>query len=258
MKLERYRESRVEQVMQVLVSGYFWFSLFFISALLFPVSLLIWITTVFFDRKRYVLHKFTCLWSDIILGINPYWKVKVKGRNKIDPAGIYVIVSNHQSGADIIVLFKLHRHFKWVAKKSLFLIPFIGWNMGLNGYISIVRSRGKSKLQMMDKAVNSIRAGNSVILFPEGTRSHDGQLQPYKTGAFRLALETHTPILPVVLKETHRAIKKGGLLIHKNHQIELVVLDPIPFSSFRHLDAKELAHLVNDKTREELGQTTGT
>ena len=253
MKVEQNKESWFRLLMQVLVSCYFWFSLFFISALLFTVPLILWLTTVLFDRRRLILHKFTCRWSDIILGINPYWKIKVEGRNKIDPSGVYVMVSNHQSGADILVLFKLHCHFKWVAKKGLFFVPFIGWNMGLNGYISIERSRGRSKLQMMDKAADSIRAGNSVILFPEGTRSLDGNLQPYKTGAFRLALETHTPILPIVLKNTHHAIKKGGLMIHKNDQIKLVVLDPIPYSAFQHLDSKELAHLVYEKTKEELG-----
>ena len=163
-------------------------------------------------------------------------------------------ISNHQSGADILVLFKLHRHFKWVAKKGLFLIPFIGWNMGLNGYISIERSRGRSKLQMIDRAADSLRAGNSVILFPEGTRSRDGKLQPYKTGAFRLALETKSPILPIVLKETHRAIKKGGLLIYRNNKVKLVVLDPIPYSSFQHLDSKAIAHMVYELTNNEMGR----
>jgi 1-acyl-sn-glycerol-3-phosphate acyltransferase len=252
MKSEEYRGFGLGQVGQALVSCYFWFSLFFISGILFPFSLLLWCTSVLFDRRRYLLHQFTCRWSDIILGINPYWKITVEGRDKIDPKTVYVMVSNHQSGADILVLFKLHRHFKWVAKKGLFLIPFIGWNMWLNGYISIERTRGRSKLQMMDKAADSIRAENSVILFPEGTRSRDGQLQPYKTGAFRLALETRSPILPVVLKETHLAIKKGGLMIHKNDRIKLVVLDPIPYDSFKHLDSKELAHFVFEQTRKEL------
>ena len=242
------------RILQVLVSCYFWVSLFSISAVLFPFSLLLWVTTVLFDRRRFLLHQFTCRWSDIILGINPYWKIQVEGRKKIDPATVYVMVSNHQSGADILVLFKLHRHFKWVAKKGLFLIPFIGWNMGLNGYISIERSRGRSKLQMIDRAADSLRAGNSVILFPEGTRSRDGKLQPYKTGAFRLALETKSPILPIVLKETHRAIKKGGLLIYRNNKVKLVVLDPIPYSSFQHLDSKAIAHMVYELTNNEMGR----
>jgi 1-acyl-sn-glycerol-3-phosphate acyltransferase len=237
---------------QVALSYYFWASMFLISAILFPVSLFLWFTTVLFDRRRYILHQWTCRWSDIILGINPYWKVRVEGRDKIDPAKTYVMVSNHQSGLDIMVLFKLHRHFKWVAKKGLFRIPLIGWNMALNGYIPIERSRGRSKLQMMDKAADSIRAGNSVILFPEGTRSPDGNLQPYKTGAFRLALDTRCEILPIAIKDTHQAVKKGGLLVHKNDHIRLSVLDPIPYESFSHLDSKELANMVHQKTAEEL------
>jgi 1-acyl-sn-glycerol-3-phosphate acyltransferase len=239
-------------LLEVLVSCYFWSSMFLVSALLFPVSLLLWVTTVPFDKRRFILHQWTCRWSDIILGMNPYWNVHVEGRHKIDPLKNYVMVSNHQSGVDILVLFKLHCHFKWVAKKGLFRIPFIGWNMGLNGYISIERSKGRSKLQMMDKAADSIHAGNSVMLFPEGTRSPDGNLQTYKTGAFRLAFDTQTDILPVVIKNTSHAIKKGGLLIHKNDHIRLVVLDPIPFESFRHLDTKELTHQVHRKTLEEL------
>ena len=246
------RHTGLEKLITFMASCYFWVSLFVVSGLLFPIPLFLWMTTVFFDRRRYILHWFTCRWSDIILGLNPYWKVQVDGRNKIDPKQVYVMVSNHQSGLDILVLFKLHRHFKWVAKKELFMIPFIGWNMALNGYLSIERGRGRSKLQMMDHAAESIREGNSVILFPEGTRSPDGNLQSYKTGAFRLALETHSPILPVVIKETYKAIRKGGLLIHKNDRIKLVVLDPIPYDSFCHLEAKELAFMVHEKTKQEL------
>ncbi|MFZ4521927.1 MAG: lysophospholipid acyltransferase family protein [Bacteroidales bacterium] len=245
-------EQRDGGILQVMVSCYFWVSLFLISGLLFPLSILIWITTFLFDRRRYILHQFTCRWADIILGINPYWTIMVEGRHKIDPKEVYVMVSNHQSGMDILALFKLHCHFKWVAKRGLFVIPFIGWNMALNGYISIERSRGKSKLQMMDKAAESIEAGNSVMLFPEGTRSPDGSLQVYKTGAFRLALETRSPILPVVIHGTHLAIKKGGLLIHRNDHVRLVILDPVPFEVFSRMDPKTLSQLIHDKTKLEL------
>jgi 1-acyl-sn-glycerol-3-phosphate acyltransferase len=233
-------------LIQIVVSCYFWSSLFLVSALLFPVSLFLWVTTVLFDRRRYILHQWTCVWSEIILGMNPYWKVQVEGREKIDPARNYVMVSNHQSGLDIIVLFKLHRHFKWVAKKGLFKIPFIGWNMGLNGYISIERSRGRSKLQMMDKAAESIKAGNSVMLFPEGTRSKDGNLQPFKSGAFRLAKETASDILPVSIKGTFYAIKKGGFIVHKHKSMIVKVLDPVPFGSFKDMDSKTIANHVHD------------
>jgi 1-acyl-sn-glycerol-3-phosphate acyltransferase len=232
---------------QFIVSCYFWSSMFLVSAILFPVSILLWITTVLFDRRRYILHQWTCRWSDIILGMNPYWKVKIEGREKIDPGKVYVMVSNHSSGLDIMVLFKLHRHFKWVAKKGLFIIPFIGWNMWLNGYIPIERSRGRSKLQMMDNAALSLKAGNSVMIFPEGTRTRDGNLQPFKSGAFRLAMETESDILPISISGTFYAIKKGGLMIHKNKNMVVKVLDPIPFESFKDQDPKYISVLVHDQ-----------
>jgi 1-acyl-sn-glycerol-3-phosphate acyltransferase len=235
-----------------LVSVYFWSSLFLISALLFPVTFLTWILTSLFDRRRFILHKMTCCWADLVLWINPYWRTRVQGKQKFDSKTTYVIVSNHQSGADILVLFRLYRHYKWVAKKSLFFYPFIGWNMWLNGYISIVRTRGRSKLMMMDKAANTVRAGNSVMLFPEGTRTRDGNIQPFKTGAFRLALDTKSPILPVAIIGTYHAINKNSLLIHKNYNIRLVVLDPIPYEKIAHLDPKEIATKVHDLIREEL------
>jgi 1-acyl-sn-glycerol-3-phosphate acyltransferase len=234
------------------ISCYFWFSLFFISALIFPFTFLIWILTVLFDRRRFILHKITCFWAALYLGINPYWKTRIEGKQKFDAKTTYVIVSNHQSGVDILVLFRLYRHYKWVAKQSLFYYPFIGWNMWLNGYISIARTRGRSKLMMMDKAAKAVRAGNSVMLFPEGTRSLDGNIQPFKSGAFRLALDTQSPILPVAIIGTYYAINKNSLLIHKNHNIRLVVLNPIPYEKIANLDPKEIATKVHYLIRKEI------
>ncbi|MCX6243583.1 MAG: lysophospholipid acyltransferase family protein [Bacteroidetes bacterium] len=239
-------------IIDYVVSCYFWSSLYLISMILFPVSITTWLVTILFDKKRILLHKFTCTWSDIVLSINPYWKVRVEGKKKIEPHKVYVMVSNHQSGADILVLFKLHRHYKWVAKRSLFYVPFIGWNMWLNGYISIVRTRGRSKLMMMDKAASSVMKGNSVMLFPEGTRTRDGNIQPFKTGAFRLALDTESAILPIAIKGTFSAIRKASLLIHKNYDLKVTVLDPIPFEVISEMEPKEIAELVHDQIRAEL------
>jgi 1-acyl-sn-glycerol-3-phosphate acyltransferase len=99
---------------------------------------------------------------------------------------------------------------------------------------------------MMDKAAIAVNAGNSVMIFPEGTRTRDGNLQPFKTGAFRLALDTKSPILPVAIIGTYNAIKKDSMLIHKNYNIRVVILDPIPYSAITHLDPKEIALKVHD------------
>jgi len=88
-------ETGVRKFLQVLASCYFWVSLFLVSGLLFPISIFLWITTVLFDRRRYILHQFTSRWADIIFGINPYWKVHIEGRNKIDPAQVCVMGSRN-------------------------------------------------------------------------------------------------------------------------------------------------------------------
>jgi 1-acyl-sn-glycerol-3-phosphate acyltransferase len=235
-----------------LVSYYFWFTLFFFAAIIFPFIFLVWLVTVLFDKRRFLLHKATCVWADIVLFINPYWRTRVEGKQKVDPGKTYVMVSNHQSGADILILFRLYSHYKWVAKQELFYYPFIGWNMWLNGYIPIVRSRGRSKLMMMDLAANTVRAGNSVMLFPEGTRTKDGNLQTFKSGAFRLALDTKSPVLPIAIKGTYYAINKNSLIVHKNKEMKLVVLDPIPYEEIAHLDPKEIATKVHDLIQKEL------
>jgi len=236
-------------LIRYLASIYFWVELYLISAILFPISFLVFLLTFLFDKRLFLLHKYTCLWSFIVLKINPMWRIKVIGREKIKPGQTYVMVSNHQSGADIIVLFLLWSHFKWVAKKSLFYYPFIGWTMWLNQYIALDRAKGSSMRKMMSDAAVTLKKGNSVMIFPEGTRSKDGNIQTFKTGAFHIALNNQTPILPIAIKGTSMAIRKGGFLINKNFDIQAKVLDPIPYEVIQDLDSKQVATMVHDLIR---------
>jgi 1-acyl-sn-glycerol-3-phosphate acyltransferase len=236
----------MSQVFRYLASIWFWGEMFLVSAILFPFFCLLYLLTVLIDRRLFLMHKFTCFWSFIVLKINPLWRIKVTGRQNIDPKETYLMVSNHQSGADIFVLFLLNAHFKWVAKKSLFYFPVIGWTMALNHYIALERGKGSSMRKMMQSASRVINAGSSVMIFPEGTRSEDGLLQPFKTGAFHLALDNQRPILPVAIKGTSKAIQKGGFLINKNHDIRAMVLDPIPYEQIRGMDSKQVTLMVHD------------
>lgn len=237
----------MRQFWSYVVSLYFWIELFGSSALLFPVAFLIWIFTFPFDRRMYLLHQFSCLWSNLAFRLNPLWRLTVTGREHIDKKQTYVVVSNHQSGADILVLFTLRLHFKWVSKRSLFFVPFIGWNMAMNRYIALRRGRKSSMHRMMEKSRQALLKGNSLMIFPEGTRSKDGQLQPFRSGAFHLALDTRLPILPIAISGTSRAIRKGGFLIARNTGIEVCILDPIPWETFRMMDAKQMAIEVHDR-----------
>lgn len=237
-----------------MASVYFWFELFFISGILFPLSFLLFILTFPFDKRRVVMHQYACIWSMIVLKINPLWRIKVNGREHIDRRETYIMVSNHQSGADIIVLFLLRSHFKWVAKRTLFYVPFIGWNMWLNNYIRIDRDKKTSMRKMMADAAKTLKEGNSVMIFPEGTRSKDGNIQPFKTGAFHLAINNQRPILPIAIKGTSQAVRKGGFLINRNNNISATILPPIPFSQFRDQEPKEVAKLVHDRIAAELAK----
>jgi 1-acyl-sn-glycerol-3-phosphate acyltransferase len=223
-----------------LYSTAFWAFLVVTSALLFPVAVAIWALTAPFDRRLVVLHEFTCFWASLYTWVNPLWPVTIEGREKIDRRATYVMVANHLSLLDILVLFRLFRHFKWVSKVENFRIPFIGWNMRLNRYIQLKRGDRESIREMMDASERTLLAGSSIMMFPEGTRSKNGVLQPFKTGAFELALRTRLPLLPIVIEGTSDALPKRGFVLRGRHPIRISILDPIPPERFTGLDAKEL------------------
>lgn len=227
-------------------STVFWLFLVFSSILLFPVAVAIWAATVLFDKRLAILHQFTCFWGSIYTFVNPLWPVTIAGRDKIEPGRTYVMVANHLSLLDILVLFRIYKHFKWVSKIENFRLPCIGWNMTLNRYIPLRRGDKESVRQMMEACDATLRSGSSIMMFPEGTRSKNGVLQPFKTGAFELALRNQLPLLPIVIAGTSDALPKRGFVLRGRHPISIEVLDPIEPESFRDLDAKGLA----EKTRQ--------
>jgi 1-acyl-sn-glycerol-3-phosphate acyltransferase len=227
-----------------LYSTAFWTFLVASSVLLFPIALLLWCLTVPFDRRLVALHGFTCFWASLYTWVNPLWPVTVRGREKISSGETYMMVANHLSLLDILVLFRLFRHFKWVSKIENFRIPFIGWNMRLNRYIELRRGERESVQQMMTACERTLAEGSSLMMFPEGTRSKTGELQPFKTGAFELALRGRVPIVPIVLEGTSNALPKRGFVLQGRHPIGITVLDPIPAERFEGMSAKELAEQV--------------
>jgi 1-acyl-sn-glycerol-3-phosphate acyltransferase len=228
-------------VWQQFSSIVFWAFLVSSSIALFPFAVLTWAATVLFDRRLVVLHLFTCFWASLYTWVNPQWPVTIEGREKIDPDTTYVMVANHLSLLDILVLFRIFRHFKWVSKIENFRLPCIGWNMTLNRYIKLRRGDRDSVREMMAACEQTLRSGSSIMMFPEGTRSKTGVLQPFKTGAFELALRTNLPLLPIVLSGTSDILPKKGFVLRGRHSIRITVLDPIPSDRFHGLDAKALA-----------------
>ncbi len=242
-------------MLQRVLSLLFWIFVAVSSILLYPIALVIWVLTVF-DRRRVVLHRFTCFWASLYTWLNPAWQVCIEGREKIRRNAAYVMVANHQSLLDILVLFRLFAHFKWVSKAENFRLPFVGWNMTLNRYIKLRRGSGESIAHMMQACERTLRTGSSVMIFPEGTRSGDGRLQHFRHGAFTLAQRAGVPLLPIVVEGTAGALPKRGFVLQGRHTIRIRVLDEIPYESFAAAPIDAVVQTVHARFAAELGRGT--
>lgn len=235
-------------------STLFWAFLTVSSILLFPVAVLVWLVTWPFDRRRVLLHRFTCFWASLYTWLSPGWQVTIHGRDKIRPGVPYVMVANHLSLLDILVLFRLFKHFKWVSKAENFRVPCIGWNMSMNGYIKLRRGDRQSVIEMMQACEETLAAGNPIMMFPEGTRSPSGRMRGFKPGAFDLALRMQVPILPIVIRGTSHALPKRGFVLQGRHPISITVLDEVPFDGFRDLSVAELTTRTREIFVAQLGE----
>ncbi len=244
--------------MAYILSTLFWGFIVVTSILFMPVAFLIWALTVLFDRRLVALHMFTSFWASLYTWLNPVWRVTVTGREHVDRKEAYVIVSNHQSLVDILTLFRLFIHFKWVSKIENFRVPVIGWNMSLNRYIKLKRGSLRSNAQMMKDCAEALDTGSSVFIFPEGTRSSDGKVRTFKEGAFDLALRTGRPILPIAVYGSSKALPARGVKLQGRHRIRIQILPPLAFESFKGMDSEALAEHVREIILKELAVITGT
>lgn len=221
-----------------LVSTAYWALIVLTCPIFFVGALVVFVVTFPFDRRRVVLHLYSCAWAMFYVVINPFWKVHVSGRDRLPWRGPAVVVANHASLIDILVLFSLYRPYKWVSKAENFRLPFVGWNMHLNGYVSLVRGDRESVVAMLGRCSELLRAGSPVLFFPEGTRSKDGRLRPFKDGAFELAVEHGVPLIPIAVHGTGRALPKHGMVLREHvdaHVEVLEALDPAAFASVQAL-----------------------
>jgi 1-acyl-sn-glycerol-3-phosphate acyltransferase len=238
------------------LSVVFWSFLTVTSILLFPVAVLVWAVTVPFDPRLRLLHQFTCFWASLYTWFNPAWPVTIENRDRIDPNETYVMVANHQSLLDILVFFRLFNHFKWVSKIENFSIPCIGWNMRLNRYIELKRGDKTSVVRMLRQCQEALAEDNSIMMFPEGTRSRDGRMRQFKAGAFELAVDSRRPILPMIISGTSQALPKRGFVLRGRHPILVRILEPIPYEIFANESAEDLTERVRTLIADELATVT--
>ncbi len=224
-------------MMKTLASYGLWLLILVTCPLLFVGALVLWAVTAPFDRRLRALHLYACAWASLYTYVFPYWTVQVRHRARIRDGETYVLVANHQSLIDILVLFRLYKHFKWVSKQSIFRVPFVGWNMTLNRYIAIRRGDRGDARRMMAACGEALEGGSSIMIFPEGTRSPDGELREFRHGAFTLAFHHHVPIVPIVVDGTLDVLPKHGLTLHESAAIVIQVLEPIAPDAFADADA---------------------
>ncbi|MBL8623887.1 MAG: 1-acyl-sn-glycerol-3-phosphate acyltransferase [Myxococcales bacterium] len=184
--------------------------------------------------------------------VAPQWRFRIEGRPPADiERRAYVVVANHQSTADPWLLSSLRWDMRWIAKASLFKAPVIGWLMRLGGDLSVVRGEGASVKVMLAEARATLARGLSLMIFPEGTRSPDGELGRFKDGAFELAIASGAPILPVVVDGTHHCRPKGSWWFGEADAVAKV-LSPIPTTGLTLADVPMLREQVRATIATEL------
>lgn len=228
----------------------FWAYFVCSSALFFVVIVLLWLTTAPFDRRRHVMHMVSSFWAAHYLAYAPGAGIEVRGRERLDPRESYVYASNHASMVDILACMALYMPYRWVSKLENVYAPFIGWALYLDDHV-LVRRRNLASIKRMAKKCHALLAsGHSLFVFPEGTRSPDGRLLPFFSGAFRFATRHRRRLVPVVLHGTRDVLGKGRLFVSP-HPVTVEVLEPIDPAVVDH-DWKKLRDLVRSRMEEAL------
>lgn len=199
------------------------------------------------------LHTYARFWARIGLLLAGV-QFEVEGREHLPATGAVVYMPNHQSNFDILALFAgLPGQFRWLAKEELFRIPLFGFAMRRTGYIAVDRSDRKKAILSMAEAARRIGAGTSVIVFPEGTRSPDGTLLPFKKGGFMLAIQAGAPIVPIAIRGSHEVMPKGSRWIHGG-PLRVTIFPLVPTAGTTPAEREALMAQVRIPIAQALGQ----
>ena len=209
--------------------------------ILFPLTFIIWLLVLPFDRERVVIHWMLVYQSYLLSRLIPIWKIEIEGREKIEIGTTYVFISNHQSMLDVLLLNSLRCKFRWISKIENNKVPVLGWYLRMAKYITVNRGNEESKTEMLDESYRCLKRGISIMIFPEGTRSMNKEIGFYKRGAFQLAIQTNVPILPVLIDGTGGILPKHGLIFSSGYHIRIRVLDQVNPSLFNKDTPEELA-----------------
>ena len=229
----------MSRLWQTILSIWAWLVFVVCVVLWFPVLAVVRLLTAPFDRGRYITGRIFRKIGPAMATLNPLWRFRYSGTMPRDPRRPYIVVSNHESFADILLISHLPWEMKWLSKAELFRIPIMGWNMWLAGDIPVKRGFGPSALEAMARCRQALDNRVSVMIFPEGTRSKTSELLPFKDGAFRLAIEAGVPILPLAVSGTATALRKHDWRFGRS-DAEVRVLGPVETAGLTLRDIPEL------------------
>lgn len=237
-----------------MLSALYYIFLVAICTLFLVLSALALLLTFPFDRAHRTVHELSRVLVRIFYAIPPLWSHRVIGLEHIDRRKPYVIVLNHQTVIDIPTLYFVPLNFRWVSKREIFKVPFFGQFLWLHGDICIDRGRATAAMEkVLHDGKMWLSRGASVAIFPEGTRSHDGEIHRFKAGAFTLAKEAGVEILPIVLEGTTRVIRPNFLFNWRN-RLTVRILPPVSAERVQAVDTKELMTEVHDAMCEALAR----
>jgi 1-acyl-sn-glycerol-3-phosphate acyltransferase len=194
-------------------------------------------------KSKIKAQQFPRIWGRLLCRVANV-RVRVEGMENLDPSRTYIFVGNHASMLDIFSFQGYIAHdFRWIAKKELFAIPIFGAAIRAVDFIPIDRSRGRQALKSLNDAAERIAEGASVLIFPEGTRSPDGRLREFKTGAIMLAIKAGVEVVPVGFNGTYQVLPKSRLLT-RGGEVVLRIGSPLSTKNFKAKDKQKLARML--------------
>ena len=211
-----------------------------------PVLALVRVVTAPFDPGRYWVGRLFRQVARVTVRANPLWRFRTTGTPPADPRRPYVVVSNHESFTDILLISLLPWEMKWMSKIEIFRLPILGWDMWLAGDIPVDRGERRSAVTALLRSRDILAGKVSVMIFPEGTRTLDGEMLPFKDGAFRLAVDCGVPILPLALSGTRTALRKHDWRFSRAIA-EVRVLEPVETVGLNAKDVPALREQVRQQ-----------
>src|ERR1017187_7518268 len=193
----------------------------------------------------------------VLAGVNP-WRIHISGGENLNANQVYVIVSNHQSLADIPLISHLKLDTKWLAKAELFRLPLLGWMLRMAGDVPIDRSDRRKGAKAILQCARYLRRRCSGVFFPEGTRSPDGRVLPFNVGPFQLAIREQVPILPLVVEGSGTALPRNSWMFGGTQDIHLRILEAVSVDGWNIKQVSELRDAVRQRIVDELDRLRGT